>query len=330
MRSWLPQPVVNLLRSVGYGLVAAAILLASLFAVARTWPPVVVVESASMQHSNQTSFVGVVDTGDMVLVQEASDPAAVVTYVEGRTQGHGTYSDYGDAIIFQRPTDARAVIHRPLFRVLWNETAGGFDIPSLLGLKRGVDWDSDRTDPLGLRAGDSVTLYNTSFRGLTVRVRISPFVYEVIATRCVPENPCYVTMGDNNAPNYDSSLVRHSWVLGRARGEIPWLGLLKLVLDGTYGWGDGRVPANSWTFLAVSLVLLLVAPLALEVRRRVLAQRRARPDQADEGGLGGVLSVLEERWRGADGDEGGDSEGAEEESETGGSSSNPEAGSRPR
>lgn len=312
----LPPPVVNLLRSLAYGSLAGVVLLASLFALARTWPPVVVVESGSMQHGNETSFVGVVDTGDIVLVQEVSDPEDVVTYVEGRSRGHRTYGDFGDAIIFQRPTDARAVIHRPLFRLLWNETARGFDVPSLLGLERGVDWDSNKTTPLGLRAGNSVTLYNATFRGVTLRISFSPFVQEIIATRCVPVNPCYVTLGDNNAPSYDQFLVRHSWVLGRARGEIPWIGLLKLLLDGTYGWGDDRVPANSWTLLTVALLLLIGGPLALEVVHVFRAQRRPQSEQVDEGGLGGVLSVLEERWQGSEKTGESGSERPEEESET--------------
>jgi signal peptidase len=312
----LPRPWGSLVRGLAYGSVAAAVLLASLFALARTWPPVVVVETGSMQHDNQTSFIGVADTGDIVLVQAVPGSDEVVTYVEGRAQGQGTYGDFGDVIIFQRPTHAKAVIHRPLVRLLWNETAGGFDIPSLLALERGVDWNSTQTTPHGLKAGDSVTLYNATFQRLTVRIAMDAFLREIIATRCVPENPCYVTMGDNNAPVHDQFLVRHSWILGRARGEVPWIGLLKLVVDRTYGWGDSRVPANSWTFLGVTLSLLIGGSVGLEFARTVRAKRRRRPQGPDEGGLGEVVSKLEARWTRPQGEEGEGSGDREAGSET--------------
>ncbi len=312
----LPRPWGSLLRGLAYGSLAAAVVLASLFALVRTWPPLAVVESGSMQHSNQTSFIGVADTGDIVLVQAVPGPLEVVTYVEGRARGEGTYGDFGDVIIFRRPTQAKAVIHRPLLRLLWNETAGGFDIPSLMALERGVEWNSSQTTPHGLKAGDSVTLYNATFQGVTVRIFMDRFIREIIATRCIPENPCYVTMGDNNAPILDPFLVRHSWVLGLARGEIPWIGLLKLVLDRTYGWGDSRVPSNSWTFLALTLTLLIGGSVGLEFVHSVRARRRVRPEVADEGGLGEVVSKLEAQWTRPQGENGKDSGEAEADSKT--------------
>ena len=269
-----------------------------------------------MQHSNQTSFIGVADTGDIVLVQAVPGPPEVVTYVEGRARGEGTYGDFGDVIIFRRPTQAKAVIHRPLVRLLWNETARGFDIPSLLALERGVDWDSSRPTPYGLKAGDSVSLYNATFQGVTVRIFMDRFIREIIATRCVPENPCYVTMGDYNAPVLDHFLIRHSWILGRARGEIPWIGLLKLVLDRTYGWGDSRVPSNSWALLALTLTLLIGGSVGLEFVHSVRAGRRLRPGVADEGGLGEVVSKLEAQWTRPQGENGKDSGGDEVGSKT--------------
>ncbi len=310
----LPRPWGSLLRGLAFGSLAGAVLLGSLFAFARTWPPLVVVESGSMQHSNQTSFIGVADTGDIVLVQAVPGPEDVVTYAEGRARGEGTYGDFGDVIIYQRPTHSRAVIHRPLVRLLWNETARGFDIPSLLALERGVEWNSSQTTPYGLKAGDSVTLYNATFQRVTVRIAMDAFIRDIVATRCVPENPCYVTMGDNNAPVHDQFLVRHSWILGRARGEVPWIGLLKFVLDRTYGWGDSRVPSNSWAFLALTLTLLIGSSVGLEFVRSVRARRRVRPGANDEGGLGEVVSKLEAQWTRPQGENGKDSGGAEADS----------------
>ncbi|MFQ5986821.1 MAG: hypothetical protein ACE5KQ_05630, partial [Thermoplasmata archaeon] len=94
----------------------------------------------------------------------------------------------------------------------------------------------------------------------------------------------YVTMGDNNAPSYDEDLVFQGLVLGRSQGELPWFGLLKLTFAGPFAWGDARAPANSWTALTVSLILLIAGPIGLDVGLSVLAARRkeAEPDNSGE------------------------------------------------
>lgn len=291
----LPPSVARLLPTLGVTLLVVAIVLGALFALTRTWPPLVVVETGSMQHGDEASALGVIDAGDIVLIRAASDPEEVVTYVEGRADGYGTYGDFGDVVLFQVPGEPQAIIHRPLFRVLWNETSGGFDIPSLLALERQVDWSASQATPFGLQSGDSVVLHNVTFKDLTLTLPLGQFVPQVVAPRCTLENPCYVTMGDNNAPAYDLVLVRHSWVVGIARGEVPWLGLLKLVLDGTYGWGDDRVPANSWTSLAVLLVVLLGGPLAVDVVLVLRGRRRGPSEAGGESGLESVLAAVEER-----------------------------------
>lgn len=291
----IPPWVWKWLRVLVLLAVVLAVVLGSLYAVTRVWPPLVVVKSGSMQHSNDTSFVGVLDTGDMLLVQGAPRPEDILTYVEGRPQGYNTYGDYGDVILFQRPGNP-AIIHRPIFRVLWNDTAQGFDIPSLLNLERGVDWNTSGETPFGLRSGASVVLHNVSFRDLSIDFPIARFIAEPFASRCIQENPCYVTMGDNNAPTYDPFLTRHSWVVGRACGELPWLGLFSLVLGGGFAVGDSRVPANSWTSLGVVLLVLIGALLAWEIVRWRRGSRRRRLSEVNEGGLGPVVSALEERW----------------------------------
>src|SRR2546427_13212185 len=108
----------NFWKGLGRDLLVAAIIvivfLAAIYAYARVWPPLVVVESSSMQHSSQESFLGVIDTGDMVFQQAAPTRADVATYLEGRASGYSTYGDYRAVIIFRRPAPATPVIHRAL------------------------------------------------------------------------------------------------------------------------------------------------------------------------------------------------------------------------
>jgi signal peptidase len=277
----LSKGVVNLLRDLAVAFLLVAIVMASLFAFTRVWPPMVVVESSSMQHSSTESFVGVIDTGDIVLVQSVLGRRDVVTYVEGRASGYTTYGDYGDVIIFRKfgREDLTPVIHRAIMFLEWNETAQGFDVPSLLVLERGIDWDSNKPEPFGLGRGDHVVLKGVTFRSLDIVFRFDPFVSFATSASC--PDPCsgYITMGDNNAAGsggYDSWIVKEEWVVGRARGEIPWFGLLKLVLSGQFSWGDRAAPANSWTSLTVALILLVVGPLALDVVFSFVLSRRSR------------------------------------------------------
>src|SRR3972149_4643211 len=134
MRWPLPWPKSSRQQAILFGrdlliaFLVVALVMAALFAYTRVWPPMVVVESASMQHSNTESSIGVIDTGDLVLVQGVAAAGDVVTYIEGRATGHSTYGDYGDVIVFIKPGAASAstpLIHRAMAYVVRNETAGG-------------------------------------------------------------------------------------------------------------------------------------------------------------------------------------------------------------
>src|SRR5438093_10743318 len=111
----------NFWKGLGRDLLVAAIIvvvfLAAIYAYARVWPPLVVVESASMQHSDQESFLGVIDTGDRVFQQAAPTRADVVTDLEGRATGYATDGDYGDVIIFRRAGTPRPAIHRAILYI---------------------------------------------------------------------------------------------------------------------------------------------------------------------------------------------------------------------
>ena len=112
---------LGLLKDVVIAFVIVIIVMASLWAFSGgIWPPMVVVESESMMHGDD-SQIGVIDTGDLTIVKKIHDRHDIITYVEGNpeykvqwTEGsnpqdevsffgksspHRTYSDYGDVII---------------------------------------------------------------------------------------------------------------------------------------------------------------------------------------------------------------------------------------
>src|SRR5713226_1852201 len=132
----------NFWKGLGRDLLVAAIIvvvfLAAIYLYAGVWPPLVVVESSSMQHADRESFLGVIYTGDMVFQQAAPTRSSVVTYLEGRATGYATYGDYGDVIIFRRTGNPTPVIHRAIMYITLHPPNGTADptadVPGLLGI----------------------------------------------------------------------------------------------------------------------------------------------------------------------------------------------------
>lgn len=258
----LRESAILFARDVAVAFLVVAIVLGAMFAFTQVWPPMVVVESDSMQHSNTESFIGVIDTGDLVLVQSVRQRVDVVTYVQGRATGHATYSDFGDVIIFARPgasPTSTPIIHRAMAYVLPNASAGA-DVPALVNLDPQF-WRAERDGvqtpvPFGITA---FTLLQVGYRGASVRFDVSSV-----------QAAGFLTKGDHNDNADTWGTVAVGRILGKARGELPWFGLIKLTLAPgatgccPSGWGDRRAPSNSWDALLVSLILIIVGPFAAD------------------------------------------------------------------
>lgn len=251
----------------GFGLVYGA-----LVAYTGNWGPVVAVDSSSMQHSFDASEIGLMDTGDVVLVKSVQS-SDVVTYVKGRVVDYKTYGDYGDVILFRDPEfpDEPPVIHRAMAFVIWNESTRGYDVPGLRAWPS-AEWSGMRgdvvaADPYGLT---SLTLHRAGFRGDTDLKWNLTFLAESF------RHSGYLTLGDNNVYTAERKtdwwIVPPESVIGVARGELPWLGLPKLLLQPSpwgccESWGSTDpirgAPANSWLGLEVSLAFIIVVPLVV-------------------------------------------------------------------
>jgi len=257
-----------------------ALFLGAMWAYAGIWPPLVVVESSSMQHSDTESMLGVIDTGDMVFQQTASTRASVVTYLEGRASGYMTYGDYGDVIIFHRSGNPTPVIHRAIMYITFHAN-GTADVPDI-GLLPTLEWDAENAaGPTGVpNFLRTLTIRHMGFdRDITLTFTFSSFSF-------ASDRTGYVTMGDHNlliscgsqrsscTSGYDTLwMPRLEDIQGRARGEFPWFGLLKLTVQPTdaccpKGWGDPKAPKNSWDSLLVSLLFLIALPFLVEYAGR--------------------------------------------------------------
>lgn len=275
--------VPGALKGVIVALVVVVIILASMYAYTGRWPPLVVVESDSMQHSSDRSYIGVIDTGDLVLVKNNA-PQTLVTCLQGQETGYQTYGEHGDVIIYERYGNPayKSVIHRAICRIEYNSTGGGFDIPELAdipadqwkvqGSGQQVWWNLDGV----------VEIYDIGYKEVTVQLDLGAML-KYFDDRGRTPHSGFITMGDHNYAVQGGGLVglydqlaicrepiRDDWVVGVARGEIPWFGLLKLWVSGDAP--DG-VPQNSVTNLWVSLVLIIGVPLALDVTTIVMRRR---------------------------------------------------------
>lgn len=278
-------------------LVALAIvvlLFVALYAYTSNLPPVYVVESESMQHGT-TDIVGLINTGDLVLAKKV-DASTIQTYVDGERSGYSTYGEHGDVLLYQANGRAGTpVIHRAIVFLEANAD-GSWNAPSLAGLSCGTN----ATDAYSVSSTPS-GCGTTELRGvLTLRDVGWKSVTVTIALDTLGRSSGFVTMGDNN---YDpsppasgvtdqsagiSTLVEPAWVVGVARGSIPWIGSVKLLLQGN----AQEVPPQSWEYLGLSVVALVLIAMGLhyllraegveDPRRKALEEAEGEDDEEED------------------------------------------------
>jgi signal peptidase len=201
----------------GYDIVSsiAAVLLVGLllFAVSGVWPPMVAIESPSMDPH--------MEVGDLVFVMDeqrfpgegAAADTGVVTAAVGAETGYRKFQRPGDVIVYKPNGDGgeTPIIHRA---VVWVE--------------EGEDWTDDvNRNHLGSSTECSEVRY------------------------CPAPHDGFITKGDAN-PTYDqvgrgafSSPVKPEWVIGTAEIRIPKLGWIRL-RSGQAGAAAGTAaPAGS-------------------------------------------------------------------------------------
>jgi signal peptidase len=265
--------------AVSAGIVASLLLILYLYS--GVWPPMVVIESQSMMHG-EDSRIGVIDTGDLTLVKKVDDRSDIITYIEAtcRTSpnyGFMTYGDYGNVIIYRKN--------------------GMFETPVIHRVIAWIEYNASASDPArGVYKGDlpDIGIYNISeynvpgIRCYYLGYRSgTPFVIHLSAiftnmARYSAPHGGFVTHGDHNIPWVDQEVlqdnngrkvepVRLDWVVGRAEGELPWFGLFKLWIT---GHPTQTFPKSSVQDLIITIIVLVVVPIGIDYLLSKRGQKR--------------------------------------------------------
>ncbi|KDS92034.1 Signal peptidase I-like protein [Halorubrum saccharovorum] len=173
-----------------------------LFGVSGVWPPMVAVESGSMEPNMEVGdLVFVTDPGRLA-PDAADNDIGVVTHEVGERADYRTFGSYGSVVIYRPPgRTASPIIHRAMFHV-----------------EEGENW-YDRADDRYHSAADCGEL-----------------------THCPAPHDGFITLGDNNGAydqaNGLAAPVKADWVTGVARVRVPYLGYVRLIATGQAEPGD--------------------------------------------------------------------------------------------
>jgi len=191
------NPWVEFVREIVSSALVVLLIGALLFAVSGVWPPLVAVESGSMQPH--------LYRGDLVFVMSphrfppkaAVGHTGVVPYQVAVGTNYRTFGSYGSVIVYDQPNVAGPpIIHRARFWV-----------------NKGENWYG-KANPNYIRSSEC---------GATPQDHMP---------NCPAPHAGFITKGDAN-PVYDqvagiASPVEPSWVKGTAEFRIPYLGYIRL------------------------------------------------------------------------------------------------------
>ena len=253
LRFWRSEnEKIALVRDIFIALLSVLIVLMILWSYTGQWfaAPMVAIESGSMEHPNPPfGRYGTIDAGDMVLVQKISKRSDIIPHggnFGGAQAENGlkTYGDYGDVIIYKPlgRNDVSQIIHRAM---CWVDVYNYDGITTYTIEDYGIYNETEITIPqLGLR--DEKPFWTHSG---------------------------FLTKGDNNniidqISNICPQPIKVSWISGKARLEIPWLGTINLFFEDLFSGKDtvSNVHSDSMTCLIIVIVVLISIPVILDVK----------------------------------------------------------------
>ena len=252
----------NLLISIGVIIIVFVGGYASLVVYTGMTSPFSIVMSQSMQHDPDQSEIGSIDTGDIVIVRDP-DKTQIQSYVEGTQSGYRSFGDYGSVIIYDRGGGQNPVIHRAILWLDYNSESDTWSAPSLADYDG--SWHYEYRDESGVvqERNDFNNIRGTLyFEDITVSGKNVS-----INLDSLDKSSGYLTMGDNSEtnPNFDQpSIIDHTVSYEEIRSvpiaEIPWLGTLKILVNGgdNLEYVPNSLPSFVMFFLTIFGFLILL------------------------------------------------------------------------
>ena len=208
--------------------------------------PFSVIMSSSMQHDNYQSQIGLIDTADVMIIQDPSR-TEIQSYVEATNTGYKTFGDYGSVIIYYRGDDVNPCIHRAIIWLDYNGN-GTWSAPSLQNYAG--SWSCTESTDIRSLSG-ILKFYDITQSKKDVSIDLNK----------LDKQSGYLTMGDNPVTNlyFDQSAGIVSYPIGNdyikavAIGEIPWLGVIKVLFN-----DDKRVYLDRDINSTISLVMIFL------------------------------------------------------------------------
>lgn len=215
-------------------------------------PPLVVIETGSMMHEEEPfGRLGYIDPGDIVIAKAVSHRNDIVSYCEAKNKlkHHKMYGDYGDVIIY-KPMGKKnriPIIHRAICWVDYNEKYKTYTI-----------------EEYGIYNATSINIPELGLYG--VKFSHSGFITKGDHNPCCDQSPL---AGICREP------VKIEWIIGKAEGELPWFGSIKLFFENSHQ----EVPSDSWICLSLTIALLIAIPLAMDLRDYLREKRGFNPSE---------------------------------------------------
>ena len=173
-------------------LLLVAVIAMAIFVASGVWPPMVAIESGSMEPNMQKGDLVLVTEPDRFAPDESFRDTGIVTRENGSERGHEAFGGAGTVVVYDSPERyGPPIIHRVHFHV-----------------EDGENW-YDRANEDYVAADSCDELSN-----------------------CPAPHDGFITKGDNNDRYDQASgiapPVRQEWITGAARYRVPYLGCARL------------------------------------------------------------------------------------------------------
>lgn len=238
----------------------------------QTVPPVTIVSSGSMQHSDNWQ-PGILNTGDISLVKKTANVSDIITYVQGRISGFSSFGEYGNVIIYKAP-NGLLIIHRAILFLTWHNGN-----PVIRGITSepwiNITHNSITINDVGY-AHRNLLIEVSKYRNVSGFITTGDYNLGTLGAGQIGNQNLYAAADQDGVLGFNDPPVNISQVFGKAVLDIPWFGLIKLSLIWSLGYEQpSPVPHGAYEGLIITLAVILTL-VFLPYRRIIDSVRKTK------------------------------------------------------